>query len=339
MKTLSLRSCLLLAILALTAVSAEAAPRVAGRVVRVVGEVLRIDVKNSQKKLVVGDAFSEGDVIATGPDGRAKLLMSEGNNEVVLGAHTRLVIERVGSQARSSKSGTTLSLREGQVRSVVKKKYTGLDSDVFEIKTPNAVAGVRGTVFLISFDPKSFRSLLATEEGAVAWRSQGREILVAKGKFSTVVGSKILPATMIDSSPEVSSEVKDMKLEAPRESEAISVDDVGSDSAGVTTGFDADGNEVVLEKAPDSGGRAPASVGTEPITAAEGTPGGRAVMGGEEQKLALTNVSTGPAPIGPVAVPVSTDMQKSQQELQNQAGFAVKNSDTLNPASVSIPIK
>jgi hypothetical protein len=339
MKTLSLAYRLLTIVLLLTTAIAEAAPRVAGRVVRVVGDVIRIDLKSAQKKLVVGDAFSEGDVIATGPDGRAKLLMSEGNNEVVLGAHTRLVIERVGSQARSSKSGTTLSLREGQVRSVVKKKYTGIDEDVFEVKTPNAVAGVRGTVFLVSFEPKSYRSLLATEEGSVVWRSQGREILVAKGKFSTVIGSKILPASLIDSSPDVSSEVKDMKSEAPRNSEGVSVEDVGADSAGVTTGFDADGNEVVLEKAPETGGRAPASIGGEPVDSPASSTSGRPAMGGEEQKLALTNVSTGPAPIGPTVAPVSTDFQKSQQGLLDQADFAKKNTNTLNPASVSIPIE
>jgi hypothetical protein len=339
MNTLRFTRPLLAILFAALAGYAHAAPRVAGRVIRVVGDVLLIDLKNTQKKLIVGDAFSEGDVIATGPSGRAKLLMSEGNNEVVLGAHTRLVIERVGSQARSSASGTTLSLREGQIRSVVKKKYTGLDGDVFEVKTPNAVAGVRGTVFLVGFDPKTFRSLLATEEGAVVWRSQGKELLVSEGKFSTVIGNQVLPATMIDSSPDVSSDVKDMKSEAPRDSEGVSVEDMGSDSAGVTTGFDADGNEVVLEKAPESGGRAPASVGVEAVDSSTSASGGRVSMGGEEQRLALTNVSTAPAPIGVTVAPVASDLQRSQQGLQDQADFVKKNSTTLNPASVSIPIE
>ncbi len=339
MSTRSLPNSLMAILLVLTTFAAEAVPRVAGRAVRVVGDVIRIDLKNTQKKLAAGDAFSEGDVIATGPDGRAKLLMSEGNNEVVLGSRTRLVIERLGSRARSGTSGTTLSLREGQVRSVVKKKYTGLDGDIFEVKTPNAVAGVRGTVFLVAFDPKSYRSLLATEEGAVAWRSQGREILVAKGKYSTVIGSKILPASMIESSPEVSSEVREMKTDNPRDSEGASVEDSSNDSAGVTTGFDADGNEVVLEKAPETGGRAPASIGGESVDSTASSTGGRVSMGGEERRLALTNVSTGPAPIGPTVAPVASDLQKSQQGLLDQADFVKKNSNTLNPASVSIPIE
>ncbi len=212
--------------------------------------------------------------------------MSEGSNEVVLGSGTRLLIERVGSQARGGSSGTSLSLREGQVRSVVKKKYTGVAGDVFEVKTPNAVAGVRGTVFLVAFDQKKFRSLLATEDGAVIWRSQGKELLVAKGKFSTVTGKDILPATPLESNPGVNSELEDFK----QQDVSTESPEQGEDSATTqTSGFDAQGNEVVVEERPASSGssRAPASLVGAAIDA---TSMERAPMGAKEQKLALSKV-------------------------------------------------
>jgi len=314
-----------------------AASRVAGRAVRIVGSVTLYDANKSSKPLAVGDAFSEGDVIETGPDGRAKLAMSEGGNEVVVGSATRLVIDRVGSQARGGSSGTSLSLEQGQVRSVVRKKYSGLDGDVFEVKTPNAVAGVRGTVFLVGFEPKQFRSLLATEEGAVIWRSQGKELLVAKGRFSTVIGKDILPATPLESNPSVNSELQDFKQQD------LSSESKGQDSESLstqTTGFDAEGNEVVLEESPDSSGsaRAPASVGTEDLSSQSPE---RASMGAEEQKLALSKVPVSSAQPTAAVVDAQSpmDILKAQKTLLDQAGYVKQNSDMLNPAVVSVPIK
>lgn len=327
----------------------------AGRVAKVVGDVMRIDPQNVQKLLVAGDSFSVGDVVATGPEGRAKLVMSEGGNEVVLGRGTRLVIERAGSQARSSEVGTSLTLRQGQVRSVVKKKYSGSGRDVFEVRTPNAVAGVRGTTFLVSFDPKKFRSMLATEEGAVVWSSQGKQLLVAKGKFSTVSGKDISIPAAIESSPSVSSEVKEVKSEGSASGdESASTSDVAAKASepvaqSSTTTFDSSGNEVVVEtvEAPKSSGRAPASVGGEatapvaaaPVANAPVSPP-KAGMGSVEQKMALAKVpDASSSPAATSAPGGGMNMLKDQRSLQEQANFVKKNSDKLNPAVVSVPVK
>jgi|GEM_PF-2245655 len=337
---------------------AHADSAAAGRVVKVVGDVMRIDPQNGQKFLAVGDTFSVGDVLQTGPDARIKVVMSEGGNEVVLGRATRLLIERSGSLARNSETGTTLSLREGQVRSVVKKKYSGSGNDVFEVRTPNAVAGVRGTTFLVSFDQKKFRSLLATEEGAVVWSSQGKQLLVAKGKFSTVSGKDISMPTAIESSPSVSSEVKEVRSEAATDngdstSTSSGATSVASDpvAKSSTTTFDASGNEVVVEtvEAPQNTTRAPASVAeaapaSSASTAVAAGPSGmpKASMGGVERKMALAKVpetaSSPAAGSGPVASGAA-DILKDQRGLQDQTTFVKKNSDKLNPAVVSAPVK
>ncbi|MEO5667015.1 MAG: FecR domain-containing protein [Bdellovibrionota bacterium] len=321
----------------------RAAVHPAGRAVKIVGEVSRYGDSKKSQPFAVGDSFFVGDIIETGPSGRVKLIMNEGGNEVVVGSSTRLVIERTGLQARGETAGTSLVLQQGQVRSVVNKKYSGIGQDVFEVKTPNAVAGVRGTIFLVSFDQKQFRSLLATERGSVIWQSQGKEILVNKGKFSTVIGKEILMPTAIESSPAVSSEVEAAKTEASHEGAAL--DSSANSSVSQSTSIDADGNEVVVEKTPQSsglGGRAPASVSDE-VASTDAAPAAsanaRTTMGSKEQKLALAKVSEGGAPQVQNAVSAPGDILKGQQNLSEQTGFVKRNASRLNPAVVAVPLK
>jgi hypothetical protein len=343
MRTTCISQTLVLAVGLFASSSAWAASdKVAGRIDRVAGEVSLSDAGGISRPATAGAVFSEGDVVVTGAEGRARLVMIEGKNVVVIGARSRLVIERAGSEARGAAPGTTLSLGEGQVRSVVKRKYSGQGSDVFEVKTPNAVAGVRGTVFLVSFDRKSARSLLATEEGAVAWRSQGQQVMVPKGQFSVVSGANVRMPASISSSPEVSAEVEVMRTEA-EDKPAAKVDG----AANATTSFDAEGNEVVVVESKDSssGARAPASVGAasgaSPSSAAPATAPvmPRASMGAEEQKLALTKTTTLPNQGSSPAPPSATDILRDQRAIQDQSNFVKQNSGKLNPAIVVVPLK
>ena len=336
---------LFLTVITVSQLTFAAQDKVAWRVVRVVGEVMRISPQGQTKAAVAGDNFSEGDVIATGAEGRAKLVMIEGKNEVVLGSRTRLVIERAGSQARGAASGTTLSLTEGQVRSSVNKKYSGEGGDVFEVKTPNAVAGVRGTVFLVSFDRKTARSLLATEEGAVAWSSQGRKILVPKGQFSAVMGQEILPPRAIESNPDVSADVKKMKTEeAPKKESQLNDVPGDSSSKNGATSFDKQGNEVVVVESDSSSSksRAPASVREQSSVAAPASGGSagapRPTIGSEEQKVAMSKTKPGPNRAEP-GVPRPKDILKDQKAIREQTNFVRENSGKLNPAVVVVPLQ
>ena len=156
------------------------AAQVAGKIQLVKGNVF---ILNAQTKAIVADPagkkgrstkkgspFFEGEIIQTKPSARVKLEFIEGKNTVVLGPGTSLVIQRAGDNA--GKKGTDLELKKGSVRSVVKKKYSAKGSDVFQVKTPNAVAGVRGTVFNVSFDIKTAKTNVLTESGLVSLMSR-----------------------------------------------------------------------------------------------------------------------------------------------------------------------
>jgi hypothetical protein len=167
----------------------------AGDIVLVKGDVFILD-KNSKvvadpqgkrgRSTVVGQPFFVGETIQTKSGARVKLKFLEGGNEVVLGSETSLLIERA-SNGSDGKKGTTLNLAKGEVRSDVKTKYSGQGGESYEVKTNNAVAGVRGTVFMMALNVKTGLTSLATSEGKVAFSA----VNPATGKMSAPV---IVPA-------------------------------------------------------------------------------------------------------------------------------------------------
>ena len=182
--------------------SAQAANAPAGTIKLIKGDVQVMDAKSvvvgdsagkTKRPLAVGTPFYIGETIVTKGDGRVKIEFVEGKNEVVLGTNTSLLIERASTDPLKA-TGTTLSLARGEVRSSVNHKYSGKGGDAYEVKTPNAVAGVRGTVFLARFSPSSMKSEIATERGLVSVKNiaggvAGKEVMVKPGMFTASVGS------------------------------------------------------------------------------------------------------------------------------------------------------
>jgi len=218
-KTLSLGLCL---ILGLSSSLSLAAPSEAGKIVLVKGDVFILGAKDKSvvadpsgkrgRSTQKGSVFFEGETIQTKDGARVKLLFTEGGNEIVLGSSTSLVIERAGT----AKPGTELSLKQGTVRSSVNKKYSGEAGDIFEVKTPNSVAGVRGTIFNVAYDSKKNSTQVFTERGSVSVASitkGSKPVLVNAGmfsevkKFGTPTPAATAPADIVESvSPEASEE-------------------------------------------------------------------------------------------------------------------------------------
>ena len=92
-----------------------------------------------------------GDTLITRQDSRVTLLMVD-KSALVLAAHSKLVLEKslYRLDARKEKRNSKLQLLFGRIRSFV-SKVAG-DSD-YTITTPTAVAGVRGTDFVLAVGP------------------------------------------------------------------------------------------------------------------------------------------------------------------------------------------
>ncbi len=112
-----------------------------------------------------------GDEVRTGAGGRVSLTFQDGT---VLSAadQSRVVIDQQVFGGTGGPSHGMFRLLQGLVRSVVTAYYSQPGS-VYEIGTPTAVVGVRGTEFIVAYDPVTDVSDVVGVDGQVAVYSAG----------------------------------------------------------------------------------------------------------------------------------------------------------------------
>lgn len=147
-----------------------------------------IEGANSKKQAQIKSIIQAGETVITENDSRAKIVMSD-RNIINVSPNTKLKIETYINE--NGKRNVSLNLIEGKVRNNVEQKYDS-QNNKFEIRTATAVAGVRGTQFLTTFDKATRRTEVITFKGEVYFRSLISEktdltddaVIVAKGKKS-----------------------------------------------------------------------------------------------------------------------------------------------------------
>lgn len=131
--------------------------------------------------LSVGAEVREGDQILTGAKGRVKILLSD-DSILALGNKSDLRIETHRFSVAQKERKTRINLGSGAVRALVQKTVHSGAAD-FEVRTGNAVAGVRGTEFVLESENGSSR--LSTLSGEVEFSTaDGVRTLVAAGQGS-----------------------------------------------------------------------------------------------------------------------------------------------------------
>lgn len=123
------------------------------------------------KKARVGNKVFPQDKIVTGQDSRAKIVMID-DNVIDLSPASEIVFQKYEYQPEQNKKDVLLNVIYGKVRSKVNQKYDGANNN-FKVKTPSAVAGVRGTDFFTSYNSSTKASSVVTFEGEVAYGIPG----------------------------------------------------------------------------------------------------------------------------------------------------------------------
>jgi hypothetical protein len=100
---------------------------------------------------VLGAAVREGDEVRTDRTGRARVVLQDGS-VLNVGNDSHVMIEKLTLQPDKGAVRSLIRLLKGKLRPVVSDAYLRPGA-VFEIETPAAVAGVRGTEFVITYDP------------------------------------------------------------------------------------------------------------------------------------------------------------------------------------------
>jgi FecR-like protein len=205
-----------------------------------------VKVENASKQTTdakVGGKVAEGDTIITAADSRAKIVMSD-RNVINVNPDTQVTIAKYENDAATGKKNVEMNLLQGKVRNNVEQTYDG-EKSKFLIKTPTAVAGVRGTQFLAGFDPKTKMTSIVTFKGAVTLSSIGPQgniigapVLIKKGEMTQAAPEtspeppKAVPKEdmkKMDSESTASLKTKDSSGEKKR--------DVASDGGGAGSGI------------------------------------------------------------------------------------------------------
>lgn len=168
--------------------SIEVFAQTSGTFTVVKGDV-QVTTKGITERAKVGKRVFPADVITAGPDSRAKIVMAD-KNIINISPDTKLALEKYIYDPASGDKQVSLDVVYGKVRATVEQKYDG-DKNKFNIKTPVAVAGVRGTDFLTSYSPKTKETKIITFEGKVAVGTPGPQgqilnpVVVAPGQMTT----------------------------------------------------------------------------------------------------------------------------------------------------------
>ncbi|MFA6600770.1 MAG: FecR family protein [Candidatus Omnitrophota bacterium] len=116
------------------------------------GEVLARTGGSDWQAAQAGLVLEEQDEVRTGADSEAVILLDDDKvGKVELREKSYFRVNTLKEDTASGRRVTLLDLAEGKLRVYAKKRK---DGSKFEVRTPTAIAGVRGTVFDVSVDEK-----------------------------------------------------------------------------------------------------------------------------------------------------------------------------------------
>ncbi|TXK86031.1 FecR domain-containing protein [Paenibacillus sp. N3.4] len=109
-------------------------------------------------------SLNQGDTIYTGASSSVTLHLSSGDADVTLGDNAEINVSDLNTTDGNKKS--KLKLWAGSMW--VKVKSLAGSNDEFEVETPTAVMGVRGTQFFVGIDPETGKIKMAVGAGNVS---------------------------------------------------------------------------------------------------------------------------------------------------------------------------
>jgi hypothetical protein len=145
------------------------------------------------EKAKIGMKVFPKDSILTQADSRAKIVMVD-KNEINVSPSSNIVIDNYEFDPAKDNKKVLIDVIYGKVRAKVEQKYDG-ESNKFQVKTPSAVAGVRGTDFFTSFNQVTNSSKVVTFKGEVAFGLPGpggtilNPVSVKVGEFTVNTGN------------------------------------------------------------------------------------------------------------------------------------------------------
>jgi hypothetical protein len=219
----------LLALLLLLPLAALAAP--VGKISNLAGNVDITVAGKSARIAIMGDSVNIGDFIRTKSKSKVEITFNEGNI-LRLAENTRVGITQYMSGEKQNSS--ILNLFRGRIQNVVKS--IGIGGGRYEVHTPTAVCGVRGTFWFVG--QENGKTDVAVLEGTVAATSyvpaetaggtpQQVEVILNAGQGTVLTGT---------TTPQVTT-ISDQQFQQLRNATEISETSGSSGGTGYNAGF------------------------------------------------------------------------------------------------------
>jgi hypothetical protein len=165
-----------------------------GRVKVIQGSVSIVHI-DGKKTVVSQEAeLHEGETVQSGKDGAA-VIGFDGGNKVHVHPDTTLEVKEYKDPKVEASRRALLNLIKGKIRNQVEQKYDG-KSTYYRIHTKGAVAGVRGTDFVVehSEDGKDLTEVKTLRGNVVLALEEGKESReIGRGEGATLAEGKLTP--------------------------------------------------------------------------------------------------------------------------------------------------
>lgn len=159
-----------------------AQPEVYGTMMVVKGDIKVNSTKSGKVETAkVGFKVYAGDAIQSGADSRAKIIMSD-KNVINVSPDSKVTIAKYENNPAKDSRNVELKVDYGKVRASVEQQYDG-EKNKFNVRTPTAVAGVRGTDFIAGYNPTTRKTTVMTFKGLVAVGVAGANGSITKAVF------------------------------------------------------------------------------------------------------------------------------------------------------------
>jgi hypothetical protein len=196
---------------------------------------------------VVGGVVQLGDELHTGADGQLRVVFRD-ESVIDLAEGSSLVVDKQVFDPDASQYTSLVKLLQGKARALVGAYYRTPGAS-YEVQTPTAVAGVRGTSFMVAYYPDAEATEVIGIHGQIQVRSVseriGESVFITAHESTTVYR---------DSAPSAPEPIDDQRFR--REVDGLQVLALGNVGSFATSPLRAGGTVPAPDRAPSSSGLA-----------------------------------------------------------------------------------
>lgn len=289
-----------------------------GKVAEITGGAVVVpagmEAKSKTIPLAVGSELNKGDLVVTGA-GSAVTVEFLDKSTMKIGEKTKIQIKIKGTKATSK---SKLHLFNGKVRLRVKG---GVARGLFEVTTPAAVAGVRGTDFLVVYSAGV--SKVVVFEGVVAVKSLMEDV----GRAVNVPAAH---STQVRMGREPAAPARVEVAEIQQLDRSMEMKEEKGGEAGAEEGAPAEGGEAAEEEPAEEEPVEEGEAGEGEAAAEEGTGEGEAEPAAEEATVVVEE------PVAAEAAPVETETVTPTATVVEVEQPVVVPDETINDALLDI---